>query len=285
MFEGGGREPLLSGPLTQIDYRKVSVMKMYVGTSGYSYQEWKGRFYPDKMPPGEMLRFYAGRFKTRSRSTIYRMPTESVLTAWAAQVSEDFRTVKAPQVVTHFKRLKGVDEEAAYLFRTLTVFKDRLGPVLFQFPKSFKADRGVLEDFLALVPGTVSSAFEFRHPSWLEGGIPDLLRANGCSLCLSDTDEAPVTELISTAGVGVSAPAPRGLHGRRPVTVAGEDQGAAMADGVRFLQTRRPGQGTGAGGALWGVKEPRSTRLIPRGSCTGWKACATLFLTMANYPG
>ena len=95
-----------------------------------------------------------------------------------------------------------MDEEAAYLFRTLAVLKDRLGPVLFQFPKSFKADRGVLEDFLALVPGTVSSAFEFRHPSWLEGGIPDLLRANGCSLCLSDTDEAPVTELISTAAWG-----------------------------------------------------------------------------------
>ena len=186
-------------------------MKMYVGTSGYSYQEWKGRFYPDRMPPGEMLRFYAGRFNTvEINNTFYRMPTESVLTAWAAQVPGDFRfAVKAPQVMTHFKRLRGVDEEAAYLFRTLAVLKDRLGPVLFQFPRSFKADRGVLEDFLALVPGHIASAFEFRHPSWLEGGILDLLRANGCSLCLSDTDEAPATELISTAVGGICACAAR----------------------------------------------------------------------------
>ena len=92
-----------------------------------------------------------------------------MLTAWAAPVSGDFRfAVKAPQVMTHFKRLRGVDEEAAYLFRTLTVFKDRLGPVLFQFPKSFKADRGVLEDFLALVPGNRQPApsSSATRPGW-----------------------------------------------------------------------------------------------------------------------
>ena len=246
-------------------------MKIFVGTSGYSYQEWKGRFYPDKMPPGEMLRFYAGRFNAvEINNTFYRMPTESVLTAWAAQVPGDFRfAVKAPQVMTHFKRLRGVDEEAAYLFRTLAVLKDRLGPVLFQFPRSFKADRGVLEDFLALVPGHIASAFEFRHPSWLEGGIPDLLRANGCSLCLTDTDEAPVTELVSTAGWGY-------LRLRRTDYTEADLSGwleriraQPWQDGVRLLQTRRQGQGTGAGRAVRGT----SSRAKGAGPAGLWPPC------------
>ncbi len=261
-------------------------MKMYVGTSGYSYQEWKGRFYPDKMPPGEMLRFYAGRFNAvEINNTFYRMPTESVLTAWAAQVSGDFRfAVKAPQVMTHFKRLRGVDEEAAYLFRTLAVLKDRLGPVLFQFPKSFKADRGVLEDFLALVPGTVSQRLRVPPPVLAGGGYSGLAAGQWMQPVPERHRRGPGNGADQHRGVGVSAPAPRGLHGRRPVRVAGENQGAAMADGVRFLQTRRQGQGTGTGRTVRGV-EPRLTRLNPGGSCTGWKACATMFLTMANYPG
>jgi uncharacterized protein YecE (DUF72 family) len=179
-------------------------MKTYVGTSGYSYKEWRGIFYPEKITPKEMLRFYAERFGTvEINNTFYRMPTESVLTSWAEQVPTDFIfAFKAPQVITHLKRLKNVESEIEYLLRTLSVLGERLGPVLFQFPKNFHANLSLLRDFLALIPHTMSFAFEFRSPSWLAAGMPDLLREKGCSLCITDSEENPTNEIISTATWG-----------------------------------------------------------------------------------
>ncbi|MGZ6237682.1 MAG: DUF72 domain-containing protein [Syntrophales bacterium] len=179
-------------------------MKIYVGTSGYGYKEWKGKFYPEKISPEEMLRFYSGRLgAVEINNTFYHMPKENVLTSWAKQVPDDFVfAIKAPQVITHLKRLKNIDAEAKYLFRSLLVLDGKLGPILFQFPKSFRADRGALEEFLALIPGNMSCAFEFRSPSWLDDEILNLLRKNGSSLCIADVDEYPATEIISTASWG-----------------------------------------------------------------------------------
>ncbi|MGE5893835.1 MAG: DUF72 domain-containing protein [bacterium] len=179
-------------------------MKIYIGTSGYSYKEWKGKFYPEKISPKEMLRFYSERLTTvEINNTFYHMPAESVLRSWAEQVGNDFIfALKAPQVITHLKQLRNVSEESDYLFRTLSALDRKLGPVLFQFPKNFHADRPALKDFLALIPGTISCAFEFRSPSWLDGEILDLLRERGCSLCIADTDENPAHEIISTAPWG-----------------------------------------------------------------------------------
>jgi uncharacterized protein YecE (DUF72 family) len=179
-------------------------MKIYVGTSGYGHKEWKGKFYPEKISPKEMLRFYSERLgSVEINNTFYHMPTAGVLASWAEQVPADFVfALKAPQVVTHLKRLKNVREETEYLFGTLPVLEGKLGPLLFQFPKSFRADRPALEDFLPLIPGTTSCAFEFRNPSWLDGEILTLLRERGHSLCIADTDENPVREIISTASWG-----------------------------------------------------------------------------------
>jgi uncharacterized protein YecE (DUF72 family) len=179
-------------------------MKIHVGTSGYSYKEWKGKFYPEKISPKDMLRFYSERLgAVEINNTFYHMPTESALLSWAQQVPDDFVfALKAPQVVTHLKRLKNVDEEIEYLFSTLSVLERKLGPVLFQFPKSFHADLPALKYFLALIPGMISCAFEFRSPSWLDGEILDLLRERGCSLCIADTDENPTNEIIQTASWG-----------------------------------------------------------------------------------
>jgi uncharacterized protein YecE (DUF72 family) len=179
-------------------------MKIYVGTSGYSYKEWKGRFYPDKISPKEMLHFYSERFGTvEINSTFYHMPTEGVLASWAEQVPDDFVfAFKAPQVITHVKRLKNVAQETEYLLRTLSVLGKRLGPILFQFPRSFRANTSALKDFLALIPRTMSCAFEFRSPSWLDTGIQNLLRERGCSLCIADSDENPTNEIIATAPWG-----------------------------------------------------------------------------------
>jgi uncharacterized protein YecE (DUF72 family) len=179
-------------------------MKIFVGTSGYGYKEWKGKFYPEKISPKEMLRFYSERLAAvEINNTFYRMPKESVLEAWAEQVPDDFVfALKAPQVITHFKRLRDVGSEVDYFFRTLSVLDKKLGAVLFQFPKSFRADSPALKDFLALIPGNLSCAFEFRSPSWLNDDIFDVLRSKGCSLCIADSDENPANQIISTAPWG-----------------------------------------------------------------------------------
>jgi uncharacterized protein YecE (DUF72 family) len=179
-------------------------MKIHVGTSGYSYKEWKGKFYPEKISPKDMLRFYAERLNTvEINNTFYHMPTESMLASWAEQVGSDFVfALKAPQVITHWKRLRNVGSETEYLFRSLSTLDRKPGPVLFQFPKSFPANAPALEAFLALIPDNASCAFEFRNPSWLEDDILGLLRSKGCSLCIADADEDPAQVIISTATWG-----------------------------------------------------------------------------------
>jgi len=179
-------------------------MKIHVGTSGYAYKEWKGKFYPEKVSPKEMLRFYSGRLNTvEINNTFYHMPRESVLISWAEQVPDDFVfALKAPQVITHLKRLLNVVQETEYLFTTLSVLEGKLGPVLFQFPKSFRANRPALHDFLGLIPGGMPCAFEFRSPSWLDDEILGLLREKDSSLCTADADENPANDIVSTASWG-----------------------------------------------------------------------------------
>ncbi len=179
-------------------------MKIYTGTSGFAYKEWKGPFYPDTISPKEMLRFYATRLNTvEINNTFYHMPQRTVLANWAGQVPDDFMfALKAPQVITHFKQLRNVFEETEYVFNALKTLSQRLGPLLFQFPKSFRADRAVLEDFLAILPAGAVCAFDFRSPTWLEGGIPELIRSKGCGWCIEDTDEHPLREIISSASWG-----------------------------------------------------------------------------------
>jgi uncharacterized protein YecE (DUF72 family) len=179
-------------------------MKIYVGTSGFAHKEWIGTFYPEKISPKNMLHFYSEKLNTvEINNTFYHMPRESVLLSWAEQVPGDFvLAIKAPQVITHLKRLRDVFEETEYLFNSLRVLAGRQGPVLFQFPKSFRADLPALEDFLALIPAGSACAFDFRSPSWFDAGMPDLLRKKGCSLCVEDTDEVPVSGIISTTEWG-----------------------------------------------------------------------------------
>jgi uncharacterized protein YecE (DUF72 family) len=180
------------------------IMEIYVGTSGYGYKEWKGIFYPEKISPKEMLGFYSQHFKTvEINNTFYHMPTKGVLTSWAEQVPDDFVfALKAPQVITHLKRLKNVEDETGYFFSVLPLLDRKLGPVLFQFPKSFRVNYPALEGFLGLIPNKIACAFEFRSPTWLDEKILELLRQKGCSLCIADVDENPADEIIPTASWG-----------------------------------------------------------------------------------
>ncbi|MCZ6760320.1 MAG: DUF72 domain-containing protein, partial [Gemmatimonadetes bacterium] len=143
-------------------------MKVFVGTSGYSYKEWKGVFYPEKIKPEEMLGYYGARLNSvEINNTFYRMPKESTLILWEEAVPGTFRFVlKASRRITHQKRLNEVEDELSYFLRVSSVLGERLGPTLFQLPPNFKKDMDRLNSFLQLLPNRWKAAMEFRHQSW-----------------------------------------------------------------------------------------------------------------------
>ena len=179
-------------------------MNVRIGTSGYSYPEWKGNFYPEKIAAKDMLRYYAERFPTvEINNTFYRMPKEALLNDWAAQVPETFTFVlKASQRITHFKRLRDCGEALSYLVRVTSTLGPRLGPLLFQLPPNFKKDVPRLQSFLDLMPERRRVAVEFRHHSWFDDETFQALRNQGAALCVADTGEEPAAPLVATTDWG-----------------------------------------------------------------------------------
>ena len=178
-------------------------MSVKAGTSGFSYKEWKGPFYPEKLANKDMLAYYAGELPTvEINNTFYRLPRSEVLENWAEQVPEGFRfSIKASRRITHFKRLKETDEVLEYLLGTTSVLGDRLGVILFQLPPNFKADLDRLEGFLDILPRNLRAAFEFRNPSWFDEEVYEALRKHGAALVTADTNEADA-EIVATASWG-----------------------------------------------------------------------------------
>jgi uncharacterized protein YecE (DUF72 family) len=179
-------------------------MKLHVGTSGYSYKEWKGNFYPEDLPAKEMLAYYSGRLPAvEINNTFYRLPQPGMIENWKEQVPKSFRfSIKASQRITHIKRINNVADETKYLLETVALLEDRLGVVLFQLPPNMKEDAARLAAFLDLLPAGTRTAFEFRHETWFDDEVFNLLSAKNCALVVSDTDEKPLTEIISTAAWG-----------------------------------------------------------------------------------
>lgn len=179
-------------------------MQFLVGTSAYSVPEWKGTFYPEKLPLKKMLSYYAEHFSTvEVNYTFRRMPTEALVKNWAAQVPEAFQfSLKAPQTITHFKRLKGVEEEVNTLIEAAVALESRLGPLMFQLPPNFQQDISRLDALLKLIRKRVRVSFEFRHPSWFDESVYECLRSHGCALCQADTEETPCDVIVSTADWG-----------------------------------------------------------------------------------
>jgi uncharacterized protein YecE (DUF72 family) len=175
-----------------------------IGTSGYSYAEWKGNFYPEKMAAKDMLRFYAERFPTvEINNTFYRLPTEKVLSGWAEQVPESFTfVIKASKRITHDKRLKECGDLLTYLLQVTSTLGSRLGPLLFQLPPNFKKDVPRLKSFFDDMPERRRMAVEFRHASWFDDEVYDTLRAHGAALCVADTGEEPAAPLVATTDWG-----------------------------------------------------------------------------------
>jgi uncharacterized protein YecE (DUF72 family) len=179
-------------------------MELLAGTSGYSYKEWKGTFYPEKLAADAMLRYYAERFPTvEINNTFYRMPAEGMLARWAAEVPDRFAfTLKAPQRITHQKRLKEAEGDVAEFLRRAAALRSKLGPLLFQLPPFFKKDLDVLGGFLGHLPPGREIAFEFRNPGWDDEAVYGMLRARGVMLCTADTDKGDPPPLVATAGTG-----------------------------------------------------------------------------------
>lgn len=178
-------------------------MELSAGTSGYSYKEWLGRFYPQKLPAAAMLRYYAERFETvEINNTFYRMPAETMLARWAAETPQAFAfTLKAPRRITHDKRLQDAESEIAEFLRRASALGDKLQVVFFQLPPFLKKDLPRLRDFLAALPSDRLAAFEFRNASWHDDEVYETLRARNAALCVSDTDDKE-TPLVATSAFG-----------------------------------------------------------------------------------
>jgi uncharacterized protein YecE (DUF72 family) len=180
--------------------------KLIAGASGYSYKEWQGSFYPEKIKPDAMLAWYAERLPTvEINNTFYRMPKPDVLETWAGTTPDAFRfAIKASRRITHDARLKAEDaaDSVAYLYRNLAALGAKRGPVLFQLPPFLKKDLPRLDGFLTLLPEGHDAAFEFRNESWFDDDVYDALKRAGASLVLSEREDNAPPPLVETAPFG-----------------------------------------------------------------------------------
>jgi uncharacterized protein YecE (DUF72 family) len=189
--------------------------KSWIGTSGWTYDGWRGPFYPPDIPKKKWLSFYGTQFPTTEiNGSFYRTPSLEAVAAWREQTPERFLFAwKASKFITHWKRLsEKCDNSIELMVTRLKMLGPKTGPVLFQLPPRFTADRERLASFLTMLPRCYAYAFEFRHPSWYEDPILDLLRDHDVSLCLSDHHDAPSPWLVTARHVYVRGHGPDGRY-------------------------------------------------------------------------
>ena len=174
--------------------------QLFLGTSGFAYQEWKGIFYPEGLSSAKMLPFYAERFNSvEINHTFRKFPEERTIRRWASMVEDGFRfALKANQRITHFKRLEAVDAEMKEFSDLARLLGDRLGPVLVQCPPTLPYDARLLDGFLGCLPGELRFAMEFRDRSWTAAA--PALAERGVAWCVAETDEQAVDRSALPAG-------------------------------------------------------------------------------------
>jgi uncharacterized protein YecE (DUF72 family) len=184
----------------------MNTSKLWAGASGYAFKEWKGSFYPEKIPPEAMLAWYAERLPAvEINNTFYQMPKVAVLAHWVEATPESFRfAIKASRRITHDARLKAdqAADSTAYLYKNLATLGAKRGPVLFQLPPFLKKDLSRLTEFLQLLPEDHRAVFEFRNDSWFDDDVYAALRAAGAALCLSEREDNAPPPLVETAPWG-----------------------------------------------------------------------------------
>ncbi len=175
--------------------------QLYAGTSGWAYPSWKPEFYPAKLPQKNFLQHYATQLNTVEVNFTFRqLVKETTIQKWIAESPAGFRFgVKAHQVITHIKRLKGTADFVPRFLSTIEPLAraEKLGPLLFQLPPNLKADSKLLEEFLATLPRAAASAFEFRHASWFTDEIFNLLQSHNRALCVAETEERVTPDVVT----------------------------------------------------------------------------------------
>ena len=178
-------------------------MQLLAGTSGFSYKEWRGSFYEERLPEANMLEAYAQKLPTvEINNTFYRMPQPSLFENWRKKVPEGFTfALKAPRRITHISKLKNVAEPVKYLIEAARLLGGTLGPTLFQLPPTFRKDTALLSELCAIWPKELLAALEFRHTSWFADDVYSILEGAGVALCGSevDDDEGPSSPFVRTA--------------------------------------------------------------------------------------
>jgi uncharacterized protein YecE (DUF72 family) len=178
-------------------------MTPWIGTSGFQYAEWKGNFYPEDLPTGKMLPFYAERFSsTEINYTFHRIPAAKTIDNWNKVTPAKFRfALKAPQKITHWSKLRDCADTMRYFCDVVSGLGEKLGPVLFQLPPNFKKDTFILADFVNGLPAGMRAAFEFRHESWFGDDVWEILKSRNVALCIAETEEF-ATPKVTTADYG-----------------------------------------------------------------------------------
>jgi uncharacterized protein YecE (DUF72 family) len=191
------------------------MVKVFIGTSGWTYDGWRGPFYPKDVPKKDWLRWYAGQFPTAEiNGSFYRTPSLAAVRAWREQTPRDFVFAwKASKFITHWKRLsEKSDNSLALIEERVKILGPKAGPVLFQLPARFTADRERLASFLKMLPRRRRYAFEFRHAGWYAAPILDLLRDNNVALCISDHHDAPSPWVVTADHVYWRGHGPDGTY-------------------------------------------------------------------------
>jgi uncharacterized protein YecE (DUF72 family) len=168
--------------------KKTPKAQVHIGTSGWSYKHWKENFYPKKLKTTDWLQYYGNAFETvEINSTFYHTPSISTVKKWHAQVPDKFAfSIKASRYITHRKRLHDCAESVDFFYQRIKPFGSKLGPILFQLPPSFKANKERLIEFIGLLSKEYKYTFEFRHSTWFADDIYEILAGNNIALCITD---------------------------------------------------------------------------------------------------
>jgi len=160
----------------------------YIGCSGWHYAHWRGLYYPKGLPASKWLQFYAQQFNTvELNNSFYRLPTEKAFVSWRESSPDNFAfAVKVSRFITHVKRLRNVESAPETFLSRARLLQNKLGPLLYQLPPNMKRNKEVLENFLSLLPREYQHVFEFRHDSWIDNAVFDILRQYNAGLCIFD---------------------------------------------------------------------------------------------------
>jgi len=188
--------------------------KIHIGTSGWHYHHWKRSFYPEELSASNYLNFYQERFSTvEVNNTFYKMPEKKTLKEWKDTIKKDFVfSVKASRYITHMKKLKDSEEPVSNFLNKVSVFKENLGPILFQLPPKWKINPDRLKNFLESLPDEHRYVFEFRNSTWFDEKIYDLLTKYRAAFCIYDLDQRLSPKKITSDFIYIRLHGPDGAY-------------------------------------------------------------------------